>query len=176
MSQPTTFRIRIATPADAEEIWRVHVASIRSACTSHYTPEQIEAWAGPKRPENYTRAMAGGEQFWVAEDESSAVVGFACLDRDVLMGLYVAPTALRRGIGSALLRTAELHAMLHAADTLRLGATLNAAAFYELHGYIAGERITRQMGGVEVPSIRMSKRLSAGAEPPPLNSPRPGPL
>jgi hypothetical protein len=31
----------------------MHQASIRNLCRSHYTSDQIEAWAGPKRPEQY---------------------------------------------------------------------------------------------------------------------------
>jgi putative acetyltransferase len=172
---PAGFRVRLATPADAAAIWPVHVASIREVCAGAYTPEQIEAWAGPKRPENYVRAMDRGEQLWVAEDDSRWIVGFARLDRDVLMGLYVAPAALRRGIGSALLRAAEAHALASGVETLRLNATLNAVAFYASQGYVAGERISRAMGGVDVPSIRMSKRLRLAPEPPPLNPPPPAP-
>ena len=172
---PPRFHVRLAAPADAEAIWRVHIASIREVCAGDYTPQQIEAWAGPKRPEDYPRAMERGEQVWVAEDESRVVVGFACLDRDVLKGLYVAPAALRRGIGSALLRAVEAHAVARGVDTLRLGATLNAAAFYESQGYVAGGRITRAMGGVDVPSIRMAKRLSPASEPQAHKSPPPVP-
>ena len=58
-------------------------------------------------------------------------------------------------------------------DTLRLAATLNAVAFYESQGYVAGEQITRAMGGVDVPSIRMSRRLRRASEPPVLRSPPP---
>ena len=52
---PMRFLVRFATPADAEAICRVHVASIRESCAGDYTPQQIEAWAGPKRPEDYIR-------------------------------------------------------------------------------------------------------------------------
>ena len=50
--------VRLATPADAEEIHRVHLASVRTLCARDYTPEQIQAWAGFRHPDNYRRWLA----------------------------------------------------------------------------------------------------------------------
>jgi hypothetical protein len=46
--------IRSATPADAEGIFRVHTSAIRGVATTHYTSEQIEAWAGRLSPASYS--------------------------------------------------------------------------------------------------------------------------
>jgi putative acetyltransferase len=153
--------VRPGGPDDAEAIWRVHVASIRQVCTSHYMPEQIEAWAGPKRPGDYVRVMSNGERFWVAVDDGD-IVGFASLHGDTIYGLYVAPGMQRQGIGAALLRAAEAGAADAGVETLKLGATLNAEAFYRAQGYVSDGRTSRIMKGVEVPSIRMSKLLRPG--------------
>src|SRR4051794_2297601 len=150
--------VRPGVPGDAEAIWRVHVASIRQVCSSHYTPEQIEAWAGPKRPENYVRAMSNGEWFWVAVDNGE-VVGFVSFHGDTVYGLYVAPGKLRQGIGAALLRAAEAGASEAGVESLKLGSTLNAEAFYRAQGYVSAGRTSRSMNGVDVPSVRMSKSL-----------------
>jgi putative acetyltransferase len=160
MSQqtPATFRVRVATAADAEAIWRVHVPSIREVCAADYTPEQIEAWAGPKRPERYVGAMGEGELFWVAETVGGGeVVGFACLWKSHLKGLYVLPAALRQGIGSALLAAVEAETARRGATQLTLHSTLTARAFYEARGFVAQAPIVRRMGEVDVPCVPMFK-------------------
>jgi putative acetyltransferase len=153
-----TVRVRPARPADAEAIWRLHVRSIRETCAADYPPEQIEAWAGPKRPEDYVRAVAGGERIWVAEG-AAGLLGFACLAGERVRGLYVSPDAQRRGVGRLLMNELELDAARRGVVTLALNATLNARAFYAARGYTAGERIVRQMGGVDVPCVPMTKVL-----------------
>jgi putative acetyltransferase len=155
------YLIRPGTPEDAEAIWRVRLASIRDLCSADYTPEQIKAWAGRKRPEDYERAIAAGERFWVAVD-GEEIVGFSRVSADTLYGLYVAPSRLRRGIGTALLRAAEASARQAGVAELRLGSTLNAEAFYRRQGYAGAGRTSRAMNGVDVPCVRMSKRLDAG--------------
>ena len=150
--------VRPGVPDDAEAIWRVHVASIRLVCASHYTPEQIEAWAGPKRPGDYVRVMSNGGRFWVAVNDGD-IVGFASLNGDTIYGLYVAPGMQRQGIGAALLCAAEAGATDAGVETLKLGATLNAEAFYRAQGYVSDGHASRTMTGVEVPSVRMSKLL-----------------
>ena len=154
-------QVRPARPDDAEAIWRVHVRSIREACAADYTPEQLEAWAGPKRPEDYVRAQAAGERMWIAED-AAGLLGFARLAGDRVKGMYVAPDVLRRGIGSLLLSELEADAVRRAIRALTLNATLNARAFYAARGFAAAEPIVRRMGDVDVPCIPMSKTLPGG--------------
>src|SRR4051812_35349674 len=96
--------IRRATIDDADAICDVHVRSIRGLCAADYTPEQIEAWAGRKKPELYSRAMSeGGETMFVAIDDAGRIVGFVAFKQAEIYGLYVAPEAVGRGAGSALL-------------------------------------------------------------------------
>jgi putative acetyltransferase len=161
--QPQCVRVRPATAHDAPAIWIVHVRSIREVCAGDYTPEQIEAWAGPKQPEDYIRALAGGEQLWVAEI-GSAVAGFACLRGNKLRGLYVGPTSQRRGVGSALLNAVEAAATQQGISTLTLNSTFTARTFYEARNFRADEPIVRRMGGTDVPCIPMSKNLGTGRE------------
>src|SRR5262245_5338587 len=104
------FTIRPATSADAEAICRMHVESIRINCAADYTPEQIEAWAGPKRAEHYVDAMSHGEIMFVAESQEK-IVGFAALNGDEIKAVYVSPASIRQGIGRSLLQMIETHAI-----------------------------------------------------------------
>jgi putative acetyltransferase len=152
--------VREATAADAESIWHVHVSSIREFCAADYTAQQIEAWAGPKRPEDYRQALARGEvtAMYVAE-ANGEVLGFVCAVGDDLRGLYVAPGAIGKGIGTALLERIEADARTRGIAVMRLNSTLNAVRFYAARGYAAGERTIRMMSGVGIPCVPMTKSL-----------------
>src|SRR4051794_6953448 len=101
-----TINIRPATHTDAPAIWAMHVDSIRRSCAKDYTPEQIEAWAGPKKPENYTSALDKGETMFVAEIDHR-IVGFGAMRQDKIVGMYITPEFQQRGIGQQLLATLE---------------------------------------------------------------------
>jgi hypothetical protein len=60
--------------------------------------DQIEAWIGSRKPENYARAMSsGGESMFVAEF-GGRVVGFTSVRVDTLLAMYVgARERTRRG-------------------------------------------------------------------------------
>ena len=171
MSADRPFRIRRAAPADAEAICAVHVASIRGLCAGHYTAAQIDAWAGGKRPELYARAMEQGEAMFVAEllppaaggAGSATVIGIGTAQGGEVRAVYVHPDHVGRGVGSALLKAVEAHARAEGISVLRLHSTLNARSFYAAYGYQdEGEAVFPLRPGVELPCVKMSKRL-AGA-------------
>lgn len=130
--------IRRATPADADAITPVHVASIRRLCAKDYTPQQIDAWAGWKSPENYREAMAAGEQFFVAE-VGGRVVGFAVLFGDEVKAIYLHPDHAGRGIGRKLLDVVEAEARSLGIAEMKLTSTLTSVGFYESCGYVKGD-------------------------------------
>ena len=150
--------IRPARPEDAEAICQVHVRSIRVLCAQDYTPDQIEAWAGPKRAADYVRGLEAGEAMCAAEVRGE-ILGFGCRYGDELRGLYVAPTAVARGIGTFLLKRIEDDALAAGIHLMQLHSTLTAAAFYEKRGYSRGEPVARVMRGVAIPCIPMKKQL-----------------
>ena len=91
------FTVRRAGEEDAEGIWRVHTSAVRGIANSHYTPEEVEAWAGPRKPEHYAGAIRNKE-FYVAEEEG-AVIGFGTLNpgEGEIEAVYVSPEVVRRG-------------------------------------------------------------------------------
>lgn len=136
----------------------MHVDSIRRFCAQDYTPQQIEAWAGPKRPEDYVRAMQDGEAMWVAHD-ASRLLGFAALRSDMIRAVYVAADSARQGVGTSLLAAIEGEARAAGINRLRLESTLAALAFYEAQGFARGAATMHRMRGVDVPCVWMSKKL-----------------
>ena len=164
VSDDAPYILRRAERADAPSICGMHVASIRAYCAGRYTPTQIEAWAGPKRPEWYTRAMAAGEVMFVAES-AGQIVGFAALDGAQVKAVYVAPGWTGRGVGSALLAAVETHAAAADVFELHLESSLNAVDFYLARGYAQVRDSIHRMGDVEIPCVTMRKRLSRSLQP-----------
>jgi len=152
--------IRRATVEDADALSDLHVRSVRVLCFADYTPQQIEAWAGRKKPELYSRAMTeGGETMFVAVDDQGRIIGFAAFKEAEIYGLYVAPEAVRRGVGSALLDAAEAAMRLNGVTLVQFRSTLTALSFYQRHGYVRGDDAIARMAGVDVPCVWMSKNL-----------------
>ena len=96
-----------------------------------------------------------GDCFWLALDENDRVVGcvgYSSIDNTIevfLHRLFVKPELKRRGIGSALLQTAEAYLKAHGKTAVRvhLGEPketwFESYAFYPKHGY--GEYAPRYM-------------------------------
>lgn len=126
-------QIRPATINDREDIASVHVASIRGIAGDFYSQEQINVWSSGKRPDVYP--VEEHKMFVAVED--GKVIGFSELriqDEEV-RAVYIAPTAVRRGVGSMLLEAVERQAKERGLARLKLGASLNAIHFYTKHGY-----------------------------------------
>jgi putative acetyltransferase len=154
--------IRRATVDDAEAICDLHVSSIRELCAADYTPQQIEAWAGRKRPEPYAEAMTDArETMFVAVENHGRdrLVGFVAFKESELYGLYIAPQHIRRGAGTALLGAAEAAMRLGGVTQVKLRSTLTAVTFYLRRGYSRGDDAIARMSGVEIPCVWMSKTL-----------------
>jgi putative acetyltransferase len=152
--------IRKANPEDCEKIYRMHSASIKELCGTHYTSEQIREWTEVLKPDRYIAAMDLFE-FYVAEDEGE-ILGLCILDLDKaeLNALYVAPWAASKGLGKALMGVAEQLARNSRLPQLTLKATLNAVDFYERVGYLRGEADTHVLlSGTELPCVQMKKLL-----------------
>ena len=153
--------IRRATLDDADAICELHVRSIRELCAVDYTPAQVEAWAGRKRPALYREAMTdGGETMFVAVDDGGdRVIGFVAFKEAEIYGLYVAPESVRRGAGSELLDAAEAAMRLAGVTQVKFRSTLTALSFYLRRGYQRGDDAIARMSGVEIPCVWMSKTL-----------------
>src|SRR5690348_1443370 len=98
--------IRPAVPTDAESIRAVHRASAEQLARSHYDAATIRAWARDRPVEEYLEAMSL-ERWLVAVNVRDGVVGFVSVRDSQIRALYVAPQAVRQGVGRELLRAGE---------------------------------------------------------------------
>ncbi len=154
------FTIRRAREIDCEAILRVHLRAIREIAKSHYTLEEIEAWARPRKPQHYAESIRNKE-FYVAE-ENGFVIGFGALNQmqGEIEAVYVNPEVVRRGIGNAILQKLEERARGLNIELLKMDASLNAVPFYKSAGYESQKKTKHRLtSGVEIGCVLMTKEL-----------------
>jgi putative acetyltransferase len=129
--------------------------AIRELCAADYTPEQIEAWTYPKKPEHYVSPITNGQVF-VAEIDGR-LVGFSEFSEDEIRAVYVHPKFARKGIGSALFRRVAEELMLRGVVKAWLHASLTSVPFYSAMGCRAGEKLSHLLSsGMEIPCVLMT--------------------
>jgi putative acetyltransferase len=160
------FNTRRAQLSDARGIADAHRDSIRSIGPRFYPNDVVEAWGEGLTPDIYVRAMQGGEVFFVAIGDVSGepvVLGFSSHrldDAEDGVSVYVRGVAARRGVGTALLRLAEAHAIEHGAMTVQIQASLAGVEFYRAHGFEETSRgEATLMSGRTMPCVFMRKHL-----------------
>jgi putative acetyltransferase len=132
------FEVRRGGLDDVDGIAEAHLDSIRSLGPRYYGPEIVRAWGAHVRRQLYVSAMASGEHFFVAIDDTRQVLGFSCHHVDGPThgtAVYVRGSAVRRGIGSALFRTAEASAIAAGAAAIEIASSLAAVEFYRANGF-----------------------------------------
>lgn len=159
--------IRRAKTEDSRGIHDAHMRSIREVCFTVHTPEEISGW-GNRPYDQGRRNNAILNQFvWVVEEEGQ-IEGYAefhirahdGLTRGHIMGLYITPKVLNKGIGTELMRLIFEEAKSRNIGIITLESTLNAHDFYKRHGFQnVGELKTYTIGGSPVRAYPMERRF-----------------
>jgi RimJ/RimL family protein N-acetyltransferase len=167
MNHHVPFDIRRAAAPDAEAIAAAHLDSIRTLGPGYYGENIVRDWGARVQAGLYLRAMRQGEVFFVAidaRDSARTVLGFSSHRVDGIqhgVAVYVRGSVARRGIGSALLRAAEHHAIASGATSVQIDASLAAVDFYKHHGFDdIGRGAHRLWSGRSMPCVFMTKSLS----------------
>jgi putative acetyltransferase len=161
------FEIRRATPSDATDIAAAHRDSIHSIGARFYPAEIVKDWAAGLAADRYVTAMNRGEVFFIAVgaiDGNPAVLGFASHrveDNQHRTAVYVRDAASRRGMGSALFRSAEAVAIAAGATSIHVAASLAAVEFYKRNGFDEIRRGEHRLAtGRLMPCVFMRKTLA----------------
>jgi putative acetyltransferase len=159
--------IRRAHPEDAAAIASAHLDSIRSIGPAFYPPDLVDVWSSGLTADLYVKAMEGGEAFFIATgqiDGEPAVLGFSTHrvdDEQDGTSVYVRGNVTRRGIGSALLQSAEAHALAHGATSIHIQASLAGVEFYKANGFEElGPGEAALTSGRSMPCVFMRKLLT----------------
>lgn len=161
MTAPTEhWALRNAELGDADELAALHRAAILRSGPTAYGITQIRAWVKPINAEVY-RQIIEHARVRVALDDG-AICGFATtsLDDELIRAVYVAPFAIGRGVGSALLADAETGLQAIGRNHATLEATRNSVDFFRWSGYIDVRESQRRLaGGVALACVLMEKEL-----------------
>jgi GNAT superfamily N-acetyltransferase len=123
-----TVVVRAATAADADAVTTVFLASRAAALPwlpRLHTESETRDWIG--------HVVLARSDTWVALEDDVVVLGFAALGAGSLEHLYVRPDRRWQGVGTLLLRQAQVASP--AGFTFHVFArNLPARAFYQRHG------------------------------------------
>lgn len=146
-------------PAYARQIADLHHDSVHGAAHTHYSPEQLEAWAPTPPDYGWWEGRLAGKQPFVALQDSQ-VLGFIELDDDGHIDcLYTHRDFQRRGVATRLYLHAEGEARKSGMSRLFVEASLLARPFFEKHGFrvLKQNRVLRH--GVALTNFSMEKHL-----------------
>ena len=148
---------------DIEVVSAIYVASIEELTGDDYSEAQQEAWASSIQDET---AFAGrlASQLTLIATLAGAPVGFASLKgADLIDLLYVHPTAVRRGVATALCDALERLAGARGAEALKADVSDAAAEFFQKRGYVAMQRNSISLNGEWLANTTMKKTLADAA-------------
>lgn len=140
------FEIRRAELSDAQRIAAAHRDSIATIGARYYSPDVVADWGAQVKGDLYVNAMVQGEVFFTAMGElhgKPEVLGFSSHRVDLeehRVAVYVRGEVARRGIGSALFRSAEAAAIAAGASSIHVDASVAAVEFYKANGF---EKVAR---------------------------------
>jgi putative acetyltransferase len=155
--------VREMRPEDARRFLEIHHAAVRGIAARDYPASVVEAWAPPITDQVIERFLANGDREvrLVAEIDAGPVgIGAIVISNSELRACYVAPSATRRGVGSALVAKIERIAREHCLDHLELESSITAEPFYSALGYQVESRGEHLLSpGVPMAAVKMRKRL-----------------
>jgi putative acetyltransferase len=134
-----------------------------------YITDQLPSFdeARPGLPSNVCcpRIVVGDNELRVIAEIGGAVVGLGVLDvaKEELRACYVAPGAIRKGVGTALVRELERWARASGLARLPLNAALSAEPFYRAQGYRTRRRGEHILCGQTMACVKMDKELCGRA-------------
>jgi putative acetyltransferase len=148
---------------DAPIAAAIFVAAIQELTGDDYSEEQQEAWAASADDEEQFGGRLAAELTLIATLHSSPV-GFAALkNNNHIDMLYVHPSAVGQGVGSALCDALEKLAGARGTKSLTVDASDNALGFFRKRGYVAQQRNSVTVNGEWLANTSMQKALGGPA-------------
>ncbi len=135
----TRFDIRQAVPGDACAACSLLRRSIEVGCKADHQdqPAVLEAWLGNKTSANVASWFSSPTNHALVAESGGRLLGLCLLTQAGKIALcYVAPEAVRGGVGRALLLAAEDQARTWCIARLHLHSPASASAFFERTGYV----------------------------------------
>ena len=133
--------VRKVLEKDTEAIFGIHRQAIAALEGGPYEKHILDAWERSVTLTAIRNSMGTSDVKGFLAERGGLRIGFAALQRNILIALYVDPAWQGMGIGSTLLTRIETEAARQRVDVLNLMAPLNAVNFYECRGYRIVEEV-----------------------------------
>src|SRR5699024_6523197 len=91
-------------------IWKVHYDAIKNVCSSHYTQNQVDVWAGKLKQSSYIESIENKVMFVAEVNGKIAGFGQLNLADGEIEAIYVSSSNLRLGVGKELFQKLEMTA------------------------------------------------------------------
>ena len=130
--------IRAAERADASAAVDVVRRSIVELCAADHKgdAETLATWLKNKTTDHFVQWIANENNYFAIAADQHEVLGVGIVNRSGEVSLmYLAPHAVRRGLGRALYAALEAKARAWGLERLRLESTTGARPFYEALGF-----------------------------------------
>jgi ribosomal protein S18 acetylase RimI-like enzyme len=157
-------RIRNAEPTDAGAIARIHVDGWRHAYRGILPESYLQGLSYSKREVNWSKWLSENTMSVLVAEDNGSVIGYVAGAKEgelgKLLGLYLNPSFIGKGIGKALL--VQLEAVMKPSKLLLMvlkGNTLGTS-FYERNGFgFTGRTEQLQIDGQSFVELEMQKEM-----------------
>ena len=158
MTFDNTLSIRKATTADASEISKLIISSLRQTNAQDYSPDIIDRVVNNFTPEKVTELIKSRQVFIASQHNH--IIGTVSLDITNIRSLFVHPEKQHCGFGFALIQYIENIAKEQGIDCLSVSSSVTAEGFYKKLGYMV---LRDEYYGTER-TIIMEKRIKAPSQ------------
>lgn len=154
------FSLRFYQKSDRQSIARIYRDSIEHLGNRHYSAEQVGAWSGFADDRGAFEAWLNGARTLVAVDDTGSVIGFGGIEpTGRISSLFVAPAAMRKGVGSALLCRLLDEARSNGLHDVSTHASEFSRAVFEKNGFVVTQVEHTRFRGVEFMRYLMLARI-----------------
>lgn len=151
--------LRNYTPDDNEVLTALFIDTVHTVCTSHYTPEELEAWA-PHDLRVSLWCQAFTQSHTLVAQENGTVIGFGNITEIGLVDrLFVHKNHLRKGVATHILFMLEEYAIREGLTNISVFASRTARPFFEKQGFTVIRENVVHRNGEELINYEMQKRL-----------------
>jgi ribosomal protein S18 acetylase RimI-like enzyme len=161
--------VRVALPADAGGIARVHIAAWQVAYRGVFSGDFLGSMDLDVRTGWWEALLLRGQRVTYVVEGPVGIVGFCLIGEGddegsgEVFAIYVDPEHWREGMGRALLEASEAHLAADGFERALLWVLEGngpARAFYERQGWKKGKPIRLEtIGGTEITEVRYEKAL-----------------
>ena len=153
-----TIVIEKAIPAQAEEISKLRIDSIKKLNSNDHTKEEMIYLIGRQTPEVLKKKIES-RPFFVAI-ENNKIIGSVDLEDNEIKGLYVLSSEIKKGLGTKLLSFMEKIGKKNGIKVMNICSTKSAIPFYEKNGYKLVEIRKEMKKGIMMTFHLMEKELA----------------